>query len=83
MDNGDFGWVDVYGNIFRPEHLLEIDNGQPNIRSPYDSPYYSEACNSNDPANPIDCTKSNWFAVGVDEYDPTSGLSEAEIVCDP
>jgi hypothetical protein len=23
---------------------------------------------------------SNWFAVGVDEFDPTSGLSEAEIL---
>jgi len=76
MDPGEFGWVDLYGNIFKPEELLEIDNGQPNIRSPYDSPYYSDACNGEN----IDCIKSNWFAVGIDEYDPTSGLSEAEIL---
>ena len=76
MDPGEFGWVDVYGNIFRPEHLLQIDNGQPNIRSPFDSPYYNDACDGDD----IDCIKSNWFAVGIDEYDPTSGLSEAELL---
>ena len=28
----------------------------------------------------IDCTNSNWYSVGVDEYDPTSGLSEAELL---
>ena len=73
MDPGEFGWVDVHGNIFRPEDLLEIDNGQPNIRS--------AAVNGYDCTGPnIDCTQSNWFAVGIDEYDPTSKLSEAELL---
>ena len=73
-DNGEFGWVDVYGNIFRPEHLLEIDNGEPNVRSAYDSPYYD--CTQEN----IDCDKSHWNAVGIDEYYTQTGLNEAEYI---
>ena len=59
VDQGEWGYVDLEGNIIRPEDVMTVNQGAVSFGSHEDD------------------TKL-WTAVGVDEYSPQTGLSEAE-----
>jgi hypothetical protein len=59
MDQGEWGFVDLNGDIIRPEDVMYINEGGVSFGTYEDESKF-------------------WDAVGVDEYSPQTGLSEAE-----
>ena len=59
VDQGEWGFVDLNGNLFAPDTVMWINEGAVTFGE-----YENDA--------------TFWTAVGVDEYSPQTGLSEAE-----